>query len=196
MDRNRQAQRRYSQYLNAKNYDGDIVIFENIVEREKDSLWIEFSFKPTLMSRTYKVLLVYVYGYDPSVYILDPDIIILAEKRSVPHLYSQELQRLCLTYPSYNEWNDDKPIANTYIPWIALWIFYYEEWLLSDSWNGGGRHPGDETEDEVKISSKKSKSKKKSKKLSPIEIANKIYHKRKQKYQQEKKVVSGIEGSV
>jgi hypothetical protein len=24
-----------------------------------------------------------------------------------------------------------------------LWLFYFEEWLWSDDWKGGGMHPGD-----------------------------------------------------
>ena len=27
------------------------------------------------------------------------------------------------------------------MPWAALWLFYFEEWLGSDDWKGGGEHP-------------------------------------------------------
>ena len=26
----------------------------------------------------------------------------------------------------------------TIVPWTALWLFYFEEWLTSDDWKGGG----------------------------------------------------------
>jgi hypothetical protein len=29
------------------------------------------------------------------------------------------------------------------VPWTALWLFYFEEWLESNDWKGGGEHPGD-----------------------------------------------------
>jgi hypothetical protein len=37
----------------------------------------------------------------------------------------------------------------TVVPWTALWLFYFEEWLASDDWKGGGMHPetGDDHEE-------------------------------------------------
>jgi hypothetical protein len=32
-------------------------------------------------------------------------------------------------------------IDQTIVPWAILWLFYYEEWLVSDDWKGGGEHP-------------------------------------------------------
>jgi hypothetical protein len=32
-------------------------------------------------------------------------------------------------------------IDNTIVPWAILWLFYFEEWLSSDEWKGGGEHP-------------------------------------------------------
>lgn len=32
-------------------------------------------------------------------------------------------------------------IDQTIVPWAVLWFFYFEEWLLSDDWKGGGMHP-------------------------------------------------------
>jgi hypothetical protein len=34
-------------------------------------------------------------------------------------------------------------IDQTIVPWAALWLFYFEEWLSSDQWKGGGEHPGE-----------------------------------------------------
>ena len=33
------------------------------------------------------------------------------------------------------------PLDETVVPWAALWLFYFEEWLVSDKWKGGGAHP-------------------------------------------------------
>jgi hypothetical protein len=29
-------------------------------------------------------------------------------------------------------------IATTIIPWLALWLYYYEVWLATGHWEGGG----------------------------------------------------------
>jgi hypothetical protein len=32
-------------------------------------------------------------------------------------------------------------IANTIVPWSVLWLFYFEDWLCTGEWSGGGVHP-------------------------------------------------------
>ena len=32
-------------------------------------------------------------------------------------------------------------ISETIVPWTFLWLWYFEEWLASDVWKGGGVHP-------------------------------------------------------
>jgi hypothetical protein len=32
-------------------------------------------------------------------------------------------------------------LDQTVVPWASLWLFYFEEWLASDVWKGGGIHP-------------------------------------------------------
>lgn len=32
-------------------------------------------------------------------------------------------------------------IANTIIPWTIEWLYYYELWLATGEWLGGGDHP-------------------------------------------------------
>jgi hypothetical protein len=34
----------------------------------------------------------------------------------------------------------------TFVPWTATWLYYFEKWLVSDDWKGGGEHPSDEDE--------------------------------------------------
>jgi hypothetical protein len=43
--------------------------------------------------------------------------------------------------PKAGEWNSSRFISETIVPWTSLWLFYFEEWLLSDEWKGGGVHP-------------------------------------------------------
>ena len=56
-------------------------------------------------------------------------------------LYSQKKEKLCLYRPKYREWNPTQHLAKTIVPWLYLWLFYFEEWLVSNDWKGGGEHP-------------------------------------------------------
>lgn len=182
------VQRRYAQLHGAKHYEGVIPIFDNEVQKHKNGFWMEFSIQPTKMSRLYKVIIIYVNGYQPYSYVISPNIIKISGDRIVPHLYSQENQRLCLTYPSFDEWTTDKLIANTYIPWIALWLYFYEDWLLSNEWKGGGIHPGDEIDTEVSKQLGVEKKVKKPKNRSirkPVDLADEIYKERSMKFYEE-----------
>lgn len=32
-------------------------------------------------------------------------------------------------------------IANTIVPWAVEWLFFYEVWLVTGEWGGGGEWP-------------------------------------------------------
>ena len=48
--------------------------------------------------------------------------------------------RLCLYLPKTGEWHDRRLLSGTIVPWSILWLLYFEEWLASDDWKGGGAH--------------------------------------------------------
>lgn len=104
----------------------------------------DFDARPSPLGRAYKLRIRYKRWETPDVFVLSPDLNVLAEDRRLPHVYSTKPLRLCLHYPSSDEWSSDKSIAETIVPWAYLWLFYFEEWLISDEWQGGGKHPGDE----------------------------------------------------
>ena len=56
-----------------------------------------------------------------------------------PHMYDSE--RLCLYLPKAGEWEGSKFIAYTVLPWTSLWLYFYELWLITGRWLGGGKHP-------------------------------------------------------
>jgi hypothetical protein len=62
-----------------------------------------------------------------------------------PHIYPnfarREFPMLCLFDPAADEWNGDKLIAETILPWAAEWLFFFEGWMATGDWLGGGRHP-------------------------------------------------------
>jgi len=77
----------------------------------------------------------------PEVVVVSPDLNELADGRHLPHVYSTKPVRLCLFDPQTAEWSPGASIADTIVPWTYEWLFYFEEWLVSDEWKGGGRHP-------------------------------------------------------
>lgn len=72
--------------------------------------------------------------------ISDPDLSQLAQGRELPHVYKNPT-RLCLYLPGSGEWLPSMRVDQTFVPWTATWLFYFEEWLHSDDWKGGGEHP-------------------------------------------------------
>jgi hypothetical protein len=73
--------------------------------------------------------------------VVSPNLNELADGRHLPHVYSTKPVRLCLFDPQTAEWSPSAAIADTIVPWIYEWLFFFEEWLVSDEWKGGGRHP-------------------------------------------------------
>ena len=97
--------------------------------------------QPTPLSREYDVRIEFSRGQSPEVYIDKPDLVALADGRTVPHVYEQSPTRLCLYLPGSGEWHDRLLVGQTVIPWASLWLFYFEDWLVSGEWRGGGQHP-------------------------------------------------------
>lgn len=99
---------------------------------------------PSEMSRVYACELHVPPGKDhPSMIVAAPDLKKLADGRTIPHIYPYEGAgvRLCLWTPKLKEWNWHMKLSETYIPWTLLWLWYFEDWLHSDDWAGGGTHP-------------------------------------------------------
>lgn len=66
------------------------------------------------------------------------------EEGPIPHVYWRKKGGepfLCLFDPARNEWGVDDLIADTTVYWAAEWLFFYEGWLLTSRWRGGGTHP-------------------------------------------------------
>lgn len=108
--------------------------------RPNSLIW-KFDARPTPVSRTYHARLTYRAGGVPEVVVHDPDLVELAGGRRLPHVYKQRPARLCLYLPQTTEWTPILRLSETVIPWTILWLFYFEEWLQSNEWKGGGIHP-------------------------------------------------------
>lgn len=110
--------------------------------RKGELVW-NFDVKPSPLSRTYRLRIQFKRFGLPDVFVLNPNLNELAGDRYLPHVYSIKPVRLCLHFPKYDEWTSDKSIAETIVPWAYLWLIYFEHWLASDEWQGGGMHPGE-----------------------------------------------------
>ena len=106
-----------------------------------------YSATPSPLSRDYDIRIEFKQDDRPEVFVDAPDLHELSKGRRVPHLYQQKPPRICLYLPKTREWQPSMRIDQTIVPWATLWLFYFEEWLASDDWKGGGLHPGNDDDD-------------------------------------------------
>ena len=98
----------------------------------------KYQLRPTALSSLYDVKLIFN-GSIPDVYVVKPNPLQKARgEKKLPHVYDQKKQELCLYW---KDWNKTMPLSKTIVPWIADWLFYYEIWLYTGIWEGGGLHP-------------------------------------------------------
>jgi hypothetical protein len=82
----------------------------------------------------------YVRNVGPKVYVLEPKLVLAAGATSLPHVFSNPEQRICLFMYSRFEWNPTMLFVDTIIPWTSEWLFQYEIWVATGAWCGGGEH--------------------------------------------------------
>lgn len=59
------------------------------------------------------------------------------EGKHLPHVFADD--QPCLHFP--DEWDPEMLIADTIIPWTSEWLYFYELWLVTGDWQGGGHEP-------------------------------------------------------
>lgn len=91
-------------------------------------LWIG-TLQPTPLSPVYKIKIIEQRNSFPKVFVLEPKL-----KNNPKHLYSDG--SLCLFYPKDFSWSKKSLIAETIVPWSALWLYFYELWLKTGFWFG------------------------------------------------------------
>lgn len=102
-----------------------------------------FEARPSPISRSYDIRLAYAGAASPEVFVEEPDLVALAAGRALPHVYSERPARLCLYLPGTGEWGAHMLLDRTVAPWAVLWLWYFEDWLATGEWRGGGVHPSD-----------------------------------------------------
>ncbi|MFY8284389.1 hypothetical protein AAEU31_12850 [Pseudoalteromonas sp. SSMSWG5] len=127
---------------------GDVAILDN----DKTVQWTGY-LQPTPLSRLYKVIIKYTLNKLPVCIVTEPDLKVLASGEAIPHTYQNNTSikgtQLCLYLPKVkklnkvSEWQPTMFVADTFIPWASAWLFYFECWLSTENWHGGGvEHDG------------------------------------------------------
>jgi hypothetical protein len=99
--------------------------------------------QPFPFTEKYAVRISYRIGESPKVYVDKPALQRRKATEAIPHTYPGD--RPCLFFPpDDSEWSSRKIIAQTIVPWLTEWLFYYEAWLSTGTWQGGGVHPDTE----------------------------------------------------
>jgi hypothetical protein len=62
-------------------------------------------------------------------------------QHKLPHVYNQNSQKLCLCLPRKKEWVPSMLLATSVVHWAIEWLYFYEIWLCTGEWLGGGEHP-------------------------------------------------------
>ena len=113
-----------------------------------------FSAELLIRDGRYKIRLDYYATGSPNVYVVSP-VIDMSNSLEIHTFglkfhgdYNRELPQLCLTYYSTDKWNSSILLSESYIPWAIEWTEFYELWLLTGTWYGGGVHPGGDKENE------------------------------------------------
>jgi hypothetical protein len=100
--------------------------------------------RPSPFSKEYKVVLTWIPEQPPNVWIIGDELERLDDP-SFPHIYhidvERKMVRICLY--RHQEFNQYTFIANTIIPWAKEWLYFYEMWLATGNWLGGGEHPSE-----------------------------------------------------
>lgn len=98
--------------------------------------------KPTALSREYNIKISYKLGKRPEVILYGNNIEGL-NKIGFPHHFKikRKKQEVSLCLHLSKEFNDSLSISDVIIPWTQEWLYFYEIWLFTGIWNGGGHNP-------------------------------------------------------
>ena len=105
----------------------------------KNFLRVRGKIKPTSRSCWYSYEIKYWFRENIKIFIHEPLIKTELNDKKTEHLYKDG--SLCLFFPKAKEFDSKKLIVDYIIPWVSLWLFFYEIWLVTGVWKGRGIHP-------------------------------------------------------
>jgi hypothetical protein len=116
---------------------------EKLKVTRRELVW-EGGLRPSAASCVYTVRVQYTLDEQPKIYVLSPDLQAAADAvksgRDIPHKYEVNPVRICVYRPSRNEWGPSDNLATTIFPWTCMWLSFFEDWVFTDVWSGGGEH--------------------------------------------------------
>lgn len=92
--------------------------------------------QPSPLSDYYEVRITYKQDCSPKIVVLNNKLKPRTPNGKIKHTYNDG--SLCLYYPRAKEWTTKDLISQTIVPWISVWLYYYEIWHATDLWLGGG----------------------------------------------------------
>lgn len=109
----------------------------------KNTLLWRGKVRPSPLSREYSVQMTYKLRRTPCVWVFGNELQKL-DNPNFPHHYEidAEKQRVEICLYRYKEFSSSKFLSKTIIPWTVEWLYFYEIWLATGEWCGGGEHPG------------------------------------------------------
>jgi hypothetical protein len=118
------------------------LVWEGLLAPVRQAYRLRIGYRPPLVIERFSLA-----NIQPRVQVLDPMLERHADydQGPIPHVYANRQDRrlpyLCLFDPDGREWSPDDLLADTTICWASRWLYFYEGWLLTRKWFGGGRHP-------------------------------------------------------
>lgn len=100
--------------------------------------------QPTSLNERYRVRIEYRTRKRPQVWVESPKLVRRKDDERIPHTFSDD--RPCLFK---HEFRSDEWLARTIVPWLELWLFFYETWRVTGEWLGGGAHAGEDDDDQL-----------------------------------------------
>jgi len=105
--------------------------------RDREIKWVG-DWQPTPLSPRYTVEIVYKQGRRPRIGIVSPVLALGPGHTKLPHVFDGQ-KSICVH--TADQWNPGMLIADTLLPWISQWLYFYEVWSLTGKWLGEGTHP-------------------------------------------------------
>ena len=78
----------------------------------------------------------------PDVWVSEGAVERCEELEKVPHQFGCEYDpkriKVCL---QKDDWSPRSSLSRTAVPWTMEWLFFFEIWMTTGEWCGGGIHP-------------------------------------------------------
>jgi hypothetical protein len=107
---------------------------------KNDKLFWKGTLQPTALSTPFEVVITCKQYASPEIWVYVGEV---QDIESIPHKYETDKTnnrvRICLCLPS--EYETEWGFLTAIIPWTIEWLYFYEIWLATGEWRGGGCHP-------------------------------------------------------